>query len=150
MPDTYPNNVNVIKNTTENYDKLIRERDIYVSFVKSEMDKREIIKGDKFKTKLLNIKISKFKGYNSELDIYSFQSIFEKLYSKCTPADVLPDLLKHNYLEEPALSLVRRLDTIDDIWGRLKRAYGDAKILLKNKVAELRKVGQLWKSKDAE
>ena len=46
---------------------------------------------------------------------------FEKLYSKATPKKMLPDLLKNNYLADPALSLVKILDEIDEIWTRLKR-----------------------------
>ena len=58
---------------------------------------------------------------------------------------MLPDLLKYNYLSEPALSLVKTLDNVDEMWIRLKRAYGDAKTLLDRKLTQVRKIGPLWK-----
>ena len=58
---------------------------------------------------------------------------------------MLPDLLKYNYLSEPALSLVKCLDNIDEMWARLKRAYGDPKTLLDRKLMQVRKTGALWK-----
>ena len=123
-----------------------------MSFVKTEMQIREseIVKEDKFKSSVLNIKLAKFKGYDSELDFFIFKSQFEKLCLKSTPIAVLPDLLKNNYLQEPALSLVKRLDSMDDIWKRLQKAYGDSRIMLKNKLSEVKKIGPLWKLKDVE
>ena len=121
-----------------------------MKFVEMEMKKREILKQNKFKTFSLNIKLPKFSGYNSELDIYTFKSQFEKLHLKITPRQLLPDLLKNNYLVDPALSLVKRLDDIEEIWKRLFRSYGDARIMLKNKMQALKRIGALWKLKDAE
>ena len=42
----------------------------------------------------LNIKLAKFKGFFSDLDVYSFQIEFENLYKRSTPKNLLPDLLK--------------------------------------------------------
>ena len=152
MPGRFPDSAGVITATTDSYDELLKEMSRYESFIKSEMQKREseIIKGDKFKSSVLNIKLSKFKGYDSELDFFTFKSQFEKLYIKCTPLAVLPDLLKNNYLQEPALSLVKRLDIMDDIWSRFQKAYGDPRIMLKNKLADVKKIGPLWKLKGVE
>ena len=83
----------------------------------------------------LNINLSKFGGYDSEMDIYTFQYEFEKLHLRTTPKKMLSDLLKYNYLDEPALSLVKSLDNIDEMWSRLKKAYGDAKTLLNKKLS---------------
>jgi hypothetical protein len=52
-------------------------------------------------------------------------------------------LLKNNYLENPALLMVKDVKDVDEIWKRLKEAYGDCKILLSNKVSELDKVAHL-------
>ena len=84
------------------------------------------------------------------MDIYTFQSEFEKLYLKSTPRKMLPDLLKYNHLAEPALSLVKSLDNIDDMWSRLQKAYGDPKTMLNKKLSDVRKIGALWKIKDNE
>ena len=62
----------------------------------------------------------------------------------------MKQILKNNYLENPALLLVKDVRDIDDIWKRLKSAYGDCKILLSNKVAEIGEIDGLWKHKDPE
>ena len=48
---------------------------------------------------------------------------------------MLPDLLKNNLLADPALTLVKSVDNIDEIWKRLKQAYGSSKLLLHKKLA---------------
>ena len=40
---------------------------------------------------------------------------------------MMADVLKNNLLEGPALSLVRSITDIDEIWERLKRSYDDPK-----------------------
>ena len=47
-----------------------------------------------------------------------------------------------------ALSLVLQVQEIDDIWARLKAAYGNPKLLLKKKITEISRISQLWKLKD--
>ena len=84
---------------------------------------------ESFKTSNLNIKLQKFRGYESSADIYTFRSEFEKVYSRSTPRRILPDVLKNNFLEDPALSLVKSLDNINEIWKRLITTYGDPKMI---------------------
>ena len=67
------------------------------------------------------------------MDIYTFQTEFEKLYLRLTPKKRLPDVIKYSHLEDPALALVKSQDDIDEIWTRLKKAYGDKKVLLQKK-----------------
>ena len=74
------------------------------------MNSSELDKQKQFKESNLNIKLAKFRGYASSTDIYTFQKDFEKLYLHRTPKSLLPDLLKNNYLDEPALSLVKPVD----------------------------------------
>ena len=101
-----------------------------------------------FQISSLNIKLSKFSGYDSNIDVYTFQREFEKLHLKNTPKNMLSDLLKYNYLKEPALSLVKSLESIDQIWLRLKKAYGDCNILLNRKLAIIQQIGPIWKIKE--
>ena len=61
---------------------------------------------------------------------------------------MLPDLLKNNYLADPALALVKTLDTIEGIWIRLKKAYGESTVMLKKKLVEMKNIGPLWKLKE--
>ena len=56
---------------------------------------------------------------------------------------MMSDVLKNNHLEGAANLLVRKVDDIDEIWERLKSAYGDPKVLLK-------KISQLSKLEDTE
>ena len=61
---------------------------------------------------------------------------------------MLPDILKNNYLADPALALVKTLDSIEEIWIRLRKAYGDSRVILKKKLGEMKNIGPLWKLKD--
>ena len=97
----------------------------------------------------MNIKLPKYKGYGSTLDIYAFQNTFEKIHLKSTPKSLLPDLLKNNFLEPPALNLVSNVTDIDEIWSRLKLPGGDSKIMLNKKLSEVNKFELLWKMKDS-
>ena len=133
-----------------NYEQLMKEKELYEKFIQQETIERELEKEKSFQISSVNIKLHKFKDYASEMDIYSFQSEFEKLYLKSTPRKMLPDLLKYNHLAEPALSLVKSLDDIDEMWTRLKKTYGDPKVMLNKKLTEVRKIGPLWKTKDSD
>ena len=101
------------------------ENNIYEDLLKKQYDERELSKQNAFKALTLNTKLSKFQGYQSELDVYSFQREFEKLRLRSYPKKLLGDLLKNNYLAEPAIYLVKSVDDIDVIWERLHKAYGD-------------------------
>ena len=61
---------------------------------------------------------------------------------------MMPDLLKNNLLEGPALSLVKSMTDIEDIWKRLKGAYGDPMLLLKKKLSQIENISQPWKIRD--
>ena len=145
IPDNYEGKEDIIDSLTQNYNNLVSEKESHELFINNEIKQREIAKEKSFQVSSLNINLSKFSGYDSELDIYSFQFEFEKLYVKTTPKKMLPDLLKYNYLKEPALALVKCLDNIDEMWIHLKKAYGDPKTLLANKLSTVKKIGPLWK-----
>ena len=114
----------------------------------TEYKTREIEKQNNYSRASLNIKLLKFNGFSSKIDIYTFQDQFEKLYLRSHPKVALPDLLKNNHLGESALLLVRDVNDIDDLWIRLKEAYGDTKHLLKQKLSELSGVENVSKSRD--
>ena len=57
---------------------------------------------------------------------------------------MMADILKTKLLEGPALSLVRSITDIDEIWVKLKVSCGDPKLL------HLGKINQIWKLKDSE
>ena len=134
------------------YHKIYELMNSYVKNLDKKIQLLELDKEKLFCENMLSIKIGKFNGYDSMTDIYSFQDDFEKIYSRSTPSRLMPDLLKNNHLDEPALSLVRFLDNIDDIWSRLKKAYGDPKMMLSKKLQGLYSLdmNMLWKQKDPE
>jgi len=150
IPDGYENKEEIINQMITKYNSLVKEKENYEQFIQTEIQEREISKEKSFQVASLNINLSKFSGYESDMDIYTFQREFDKLHLKTTPKKMLSDLLKYNYLAEPALSLVKCMDKIDEIWQRLKKAYGDANTLLRNKFSAVQKIGPLWKIKDAE
>ena len=75
--------------------------------LKNEISERGIDKHQLFKEKILNIRLSKFSGLNSSRDYYTFKDELEKVHLQTTP--MLPELLRNNYLEDPALSLVKNI-----------------------------------------
>ena len=97
----------------------------------------------------LNIKIPEFKGYDSTLDIYTFKSKFEKVHLKDTPMHLLPDLLKNNFLEGPALLVVNDLQDINEIWKQLKESFRDCKLMLSKKLNLLNSIDLSRKQKDS-
>ena len=72
-------------NLTQKYETLLMLQRIYSDKLYKEISKRELEKQSKFNNLSLNIKLSKFRGYNSHVDIFTFQRDFEKLYLKSTP-----------------------------------------------------------------
>ena len=60
---------------------------------------------------------------------------------------MLPELLRNNYLEDPALSLVKSVQNIDKIWGRLKKAYSNPKMMLSKRLSQLENAKVIWRKK---
>ena len=139
-----------IRNITADYQHLITRKNEYCTFTKEECSRKELSKKESFKTSNLNIKLQKFTGYESSADICTFRSEFEKVYSRSTPRRIIPDVLKNNFLEDPALSLVKSLDNINEIWKRLITTYGDPKMMLHKKMSTLTNFTPLWKTSNPE
>ena len=93
----------------------------------------------------LKIEIPKFKGYESSMDIYIFRAEFEKLVQPTVRRLLWPDYLKRNYLTGSALTLVEKIEDIDEIWKKLIEFYGNMRLLLQNKISTLEKQNGLWK-----
>ena len=118
---------------TTAYDGLCNMKRNYVHFIIKEAESRELSKKELFNAAKLNIHLGKFSGYDSKSDIFTFQSEFADL-NQLTPKRYHARKLKNNHLEGAALALVKNVDDIDDIWYRLKAAYGDPKLMLKKKL----------------
>ena len=98
----------------------------------------------------LRIDLPKFKGYYSEMDIFTFRSEFKKLIEPYVQKKLWSDYLKKNFLSGAAYNLVAKIDCIDNIWEKLTEAYGDTKLLLQNKISSLDKFSGLEKLRDDE
>ena len=83
---------------------------------------------------ILGIKLPRFKGYGSVMDFYTFKVEFEKLVAPWVQAKLSPEYLKNNYLEGQAFEIVKEIDDIDKIWGRLKQSFGNVVTLLSTKL----------------
>ena len=147
------NNADLMLNVKEigkKYSQLVLSKCKFQDEIEDAIASREIEKRQHFNESKLNIKIDKFSGYDSAKDIYTFQEEFEKVYNHTTPNNLLPDLLKNNFLTGPALSLVKSIDNISSIWCRLHATYGDTKILLTKKIQAMHQLKPLSNVRDPE
>ena len=128
-----PDSSDLIANQKKSYEKLIGIKIEYTERLQKEVKSREIEERKAFDKTKLNIKLDKFGGYKSSLDIYTFKSKFEKIH-KTTPKSFQSEILKNMFLEDAALLLVKDVTEVDDIWKRLKDAYGDCRILMQKKL----------------
>ena len=117
----------------ENLNKVVKSRDISERKLKNAAG--------------LKIEVKKFKGYESEEDIYTFRSSFQKFIEPNIQENLLADCLKKNYLTGPAQSLVLKIDSIDEIWKKLFEVYGSTRLLLQNKLSSLGKISNFEKIK---
>ena len=93
----------------------------------------------------LKFELPKFQGYESEMDIYTFKSKFVKLVQPNVQKTFWADTLKLNYLRDPVLSLLQKIEDIEKIWIKLLDSYGNVRLLLKNKLSGLENFGGLYK-----
>ena len=136
-----------IQRILTHYEELTALKGDYMERFKNGISDREIDNHQLFKEKILKIKLIKFSGLNSSRDYYNFNNEFEKLHLRTTPKTMLPELLRNNYLKDSALSLAKNIQNIDEIWKRLKKAYGDTKIMLSKRLTELENLQPIWKIK---
>ena len=141
-----PSKEREIQRKITRYEELTALKGNYMERLKNEISDRKMGK-QLFKEKILHIKLAEFSGLNSSRDYYTFKDEFEKLHLRTTPNTMLPELLRNNYLEDPTLSFVNNIQNIDKIWKRLKKAYGDAKIMLSKKLTELDNLEPIWEIK---
>ena len=139
-----------VKKIAKRFDDLLQDKGIYMEALKDEIRVRECNKEKRFQSSNLNINLPKFKGYDSELDYYTFKDKFMLRYSQEIPAKSLPEFLRNNYLLGPALESVKRVQTINEIWETLKKEFGDPRVMLAKKTSELDTIGALGKIRDSE
>ena len=122
----------------------------HLSEVNSRMDERDISEKKLKNSAALEIKIPKFEGYASEMDVYTLKSEFKKLVEPFIQKSLWADHLKKNLLGGSALTLVLKVEEIDKIWEKLFEVYGNTHLMLQNKLGALDKFTNLDKVKDDE
>ena len=148
MPLTYKDRETLLDKHSKEEKTCRKSLDLYRNSLRDQIAERNVSKERLSSSASLKIELSKFSGFDSPLDIYTFQNEFEKLFSSKLKTSELSDFLKWNYLEGPALTLVKGLSTVKEIWSRLKEAFGDSEVLLRKKLVEVEKLGPIWKCKD--
>ena len=125
------------KIVTARRDGISKLKKEYFDDLKSEVTNRDLSE-EKLKSALtLNLKIPKFSGYDSQLDIFSFKKEFAKHVEPYLSKIHWADTLKWKYLSGSALTLVQSMSDISAIWEKLESTYGDAQLLLQNKLSSL-------------
>ena len=130
-----------------NYSNISQLKDTYVKNVNNDVKSREVTEQELFNESRLRISLPKLSGYESKLNTYSFQSEFLRIYERLAPKQMMPSLLKNNFLEGSTLSLVKSMTDIEVICNRLKGAYGDSKLLQNKKLSQIGSISELWKIK---
>ena len=110
------------------YESFLVIKNNYIAKVRELPENKELGKEKLFNEASLNINLGKFTGYNSRKDIYTFYE-FGKLYMRTTPTRVLHD----------------HVDGMGEIWHPLKKAFGDSKVMLHNKLEGIGKVSFIIK-----
>ena len=122
--------------------------DVFVKSVGKAMLDRDISEKKLKNAAGLNIKLTKFVGYNSEIDIYTFRTEFSKLIEPNVQRCLWSDYLKKNCLGGAAHNLVAKEESINEIWKKLFQVYGDTNLIFQNKISALDKYSNFGKLKD--
>ncbi len=133
-PRNYPQADEVLETVNGEKERMKVLLASYEKTLAVEVKERDLIEGKIKNVATLGLKLGKFGGYSSDKDYYTFKSDFEKLIVPRIQAKLLPDYLKCNHLEGQALQIVKEIDSLDDIWERLKVSFGNVNMLLSNKL----------------
>ena len=140
----------LLQTVTSKKDEVIGKKKSFFENLQAIVSSRDVTP-DKLKNAAsLKIELPKFSGYDCEIDFYTFKSEFQKLVEPQVKKQLLSDYLKRNYLTGSAFTLVEKESDYSEIWKKLLESYGNARLLLQNKLAGLEKFGGLWKVKDDE
>ena len=131
-------------------DDISLETEDFLKSVRNTIADRDISEKKLKNSVGLNIQLPKFKGYQSELNIFTFRSEFKKLIEPNIQKSLWADYLKKNCLAGPAHNLVSGMEDIDVIWTKLTEVYGNTQLLLQNKIGSLGKFSNLDRLHDDE
>ena len=144
-PHNYPQKDVLFSNYDTEMKNTEKLKTDYESDITKEMHKRELTRN-----KIQNIKneisLPQYSGYHSELDFYNFKSRFLNKYRRYTSRDMI-DILKNTYLRGEAHNTVKELESLDEIWDRLRNDFGNPSRMLKNKLTTLASTAFFGKAK---
>ena len=130
--------------------EISKDLDTFLNEVRETILERDISEKKLKNAAGLKIEIPKFKGYHSEMDIFTLRTEFKKLVEPEVQKCLWADYLKKKILVGPALNLVHGLDEADEIWSKLVEVYGNTQLLLQNKLGSLGKFANLETCTDDE
>ena len=131
-------------------DNILLHMDIFFKEVNTIIIDRDISERKLQNSAGLNIQLPEFRGYQSEMDIYTFRSELKKLVEPNVQKTLWADYLKKNCLSGMAYNLISGVDDINIIWTKLTKVYGNTQLLLQNKIGSLGKFSNLEKLRDDE
>ncbi len=140
----------IISEPAKKQEIALDTRNTYAQTLNKLMVERDISEEKLKNSSGVSLELSKFQGWDSKLDIFSFRTDFERLIQPTLQKRYWVDSLKTKYLTGSALVLIEKCKTVDDIWKKLFEAYGNVKLLLQNKIGKLDDVESLEKIKGDE
>ena len=140
----------IVENALGVRDEFAKLRENFLRDLEIVVSERDITPDKMKNASGLKIEIPKFSGYDSKIDYYTFKSQFQKLIEPTVQKKYWADYLKCNYLSGSALVLVEKETDYSNIWAHLLESFGNARLLLQNKLGALDKIGGLWKVKGDE
>ena len=99
IPDSVSQKDRKLNELSDKYRSLLSADKDFRERLDAEMKKRELTKEKSFETSTLKINLPKFGGYDSKIDVYTFQENFEKVHKAKTPKRLVLELLKAQLLD---------------------------------------------------
>jgi hypothetical protein len=140
----------LLDTATGRIDRVAALKKTFLKNVQVALDDRDITPDKLKNAATLQIELPKFSGYDCKIDFFTFKSEFKKLVEPTVLKKRWSDYLKRNYLSGSAFKLVEKETDYEKIWNRLEESYGNARLMLQNKLAGLDKLGGFWKLKGEE
>ena len=138
-----PDVVKLSKGANKTLGRIATKKDNFFSSLQKIMHNRDITTEKLKNASELLLELPKFSGYGAEMDFFTFRTQFRKLIEDRVQKKYWADYLKRNYLSGQALLLVEKETNYEKIWERLSESFGNARILLQNKLSEIDKLGGL-------
>ena len=145
--DVIPQNESVYNELIDDVSAIDKLKKAYEDKVYSDLVENDLTEEKLKLAELTKIDVGKFNG---ELgigdDYYTFKSKFTKAYVN-HPKSLTVEWLKNNHLEGPAKDAVGSLDSLDEIWDRLLKNFGDTEQMLKYKFVSIDRMGSMARRK---